>query len=1539
MNYRFFRKPSGNPTGRSPIAATRHAYCAGTLYYKPIPVQRNTSDLHRKKCDQLLGGVRAFLLLLLATLNASCFAALPFSINSGHPRVFLNSQRVSQIQTALTGSTALNNTSFPQTSGTIQFSIYPTFNQDVQSNICQYTYNNTLYKYICNGIFDDYDGTRNHVFFREVYDLLSSHPAGTTHYQAVLQSSSNVYVAVQDFDLTIGQWHTITISWNSLTHISSLIIDGQNKIFNWQTNPNTSSPYDWTPSDQSLVLAGRDIIDNLKIYNSDTPSSGLVANFPFDEGSGYATCDSVSGTICASLPSSSSWVTSTQGGTALQFYMPPNGTGLYIQSSPLKEAWLSTKGIADSYASTLNGGGSVIDVSIGHPDSIVNVASVLSMAYLITGNSTYSQAAFKFADQLTGVPINTDVGTEYSQAGRIEAMGILYDWLFNLADSIQQSSGLTYKVALSNAIRATLKAPAASGTTNSIEGLICGDPNAFGAGWSCNTTATSPAYLIGGHSIGDHYEVLAGVLAIIDENPDMSDLLNTLYDHYFNSSGIYASRNWINADGGSQMGWAYASGHTELYSNLLWQVGTNLSWNDVWPNKQFLRYVYGLRADHKFPASGDWFNFDYINYQYVPFFAWAKGSNDPDAAYASNFYKKIIRPNSSPANFSRVNELIFWQPSASNLPIENLPYSRFFTNAGQVLMRDSWDYTNATLLDFKSTSFWNENHHHLDQNAFTLYYKSPLLVDSGYYDWYGSSHWSNYFTRTIAHNTITIWDPSEVFSKYPPTNLSNDGGQQFIQSPDSPSYYYPLLQDIEPGGSNHLDGVTAFEYTYEYTYATANASKAYNPNKLDQTNGFIRSLVFLRAPTFWQKPVTIVFDKINASVGKGNLTKRFLLHSLNEPEPLGGIEIQPGIYQMNGNLITIRNGAGMLFSQTVLPTNPIITKIGGLSSAGDFRFMAPAPGSTNYLSGLAQYSTDPNNNPDPNYSCFITPDCDASKNIGDVGSWRLEIASPIPSGKEYFLHVISIADNDGYTTAPPSTQDFTSDNAAVVLLGNSQLVAFSKSDTPAANINWAMPTQPPAMLVAGLTPGVSFDGHIEASGDSVNPAKIVFQQSSNGMYTSSSQGTLNITSALPVWNADLSVTLSSSASVVTQGQAVTYTVQVINNGPGLATGVALSGLTGCNLPVTTLASGASTSCTATATANTVGTLAQNVSVTANQQDDNIANNSATASVTVQGVITVTTSGGGTVTSNPAGINCGSSCSASFNPNTAVTLAATPSNGYAFGIWTGCPGSNGATCAVNMTNNLTISASFVALPDLLEQTLSASISGTNFLINDMVNNSGIGAATAFDVNYYLSTNATYETSDTFMCKRSITSLAAGATNPTSGTTQSTCAIPSVAAGSYYILAKVDPGSTVVESNESNNLTSTTVSLIGVDLLPTAMSATTSGTNQVLVSETAKNQGGKSAGTFTVSYYLSTNTTYEASSDIALASRLNGTGTCNRSISLGANATSSVSNKTCYKPATAVAGTSYYVLVVDDATNAVVEYNEANNILSTSRTINW
>ena len=68
-------------------------------------------------------------------------------------------------------------------------------------------------------------------------------------------------------------------------------------------------------------------------------------------------------------------------------------------------------------------------------------------------------------------------------------------------------------------------------------------------------------------------------------------------------------------------------------------------------------------------------------------------------------------------------------------------------------------------------------------------------------------------------------------------------------------------------------------------------------------------------------------------------------------------------------------------------------------------------------------------------------------------------------------------------------------------------------------------------------------------------------------------------------------------------------------------------------------------------------------------------------------------GGGSVQSSPAGIDCGAACSGVFDDATELTLTATPAAGSSFAGWSGggCSGTGG--CAVTMSADQTVTATF------------------------------------------------------------------------------------------------------------------------------------------------------------------------------------------------------------------------------------------------------
>ena len=91
--------------------------------------------------------------------------------------------------------------------------------------------------------------------------------------------------------------------------------------------------------------------------------------------------------------------------------------------------------------------------------------------------------------------------------------------------------------------------------------------------------------------------------------------------------------------------------------------------------------------------------------------------------------------------------------------------------------------------------------------------------------------------------------------------------------------------------------------------------------------------------------------------------------------------------------------------------------------------------------------------------------------------------------------------------------------------------------------------------------------------------------------------------------------------------------------------------------------------------------------------------STTLAAPVQSTVTVSKIGSGTVTSDPAGINCGTDCNENYLQNSTVTLTATTDAGYAFTSWTGACTGTSPTCTLTLDTNKAVTANFFKVYNL------------------------------------------------------------------------------------------------------------------------------------------------------------------------------------------------------------------------------------------------
>ncbi len=245
-------------------------------------------------------------------------------------------------------------------------------------------------------------------------------------------------------------------------------------------------------------------------------------------------------------------------------------------------------------------------------------------------------------------------------------------------------------------------------------------------------------------------------------------------------------------------------------------------------------------------------------------------------------------------------KLIVWtDQSVAPTPPTDLPESWYFKGVGTAYMRSGFnlDPTSTDVYAVFRCERFPDMHTHAHQNHLLIGRGSDILaVDSGAYDSSSSSHHDNYFSRTVAHNTITVFDPNEAtFGSY-----SNDGGQRRPSHESYPTQCGDLdLPQFDRGT------IVAFEDADNFTYMKGDATAAYSPEKVSQ---FTREVVYLKPDLF------VVLDRVTAT--SASFKKRWLLHSINEP-------------QVSGNTTVVQQGDSKLFIKTLLPTPFEIVKVGG----------------------------------------------------------------------------------------------------------------------------------------------------------------------------------------------------------------------------------------------------------------------------------------------------------------------------------------------------------------------------------------------------------------------------------------------------------------------------------------------------------------------------------------------------------------------------------------------------------------------------------
>jgi heparin/heparan-sulfate lyase len=403
--------------------------------------------------------------------------------------------------------------------------------------------------------------------------------------------------------------------------------------------------------------------------------------------------------------------------------------------------------------------------------------------------------------------------------------------------------------------------------------------------------------------------------------------------------------------------------------------------------------------------------------------------------YCQYYLETCPGPDFAPAGRNKWKDVLWYDPELKAVETAGLPLSRIFRDDGIVVARSGWAWDSAgkrspdTWISFHCGRYFGD-HAHFDNNMFEIYHKGELAIDAGRYDddagiqldldKIKTSQKYNYYQRTIAHNTVLVYDGDEKFE----TGVLNDGGQLDLVTVNGrrnvPEDYD---QGTFPSDGGRIGGcdwktnpgrwdtgaILAYKATDDFTYVCGDATKSYSSAKLAS---FVRQLVYV------QPDVVVVFDRVVAT--NPEFKKTWLLHTVNEPKASAD-----GAYYEAGY------GEGRMLLFPVLPERPVLAKVGG-------------PDDECMVAGVRFHYG-------PNASSGIK----APLNPGELpGAWRIEESPPTASAEDCFLNVLYVADSES-KEVPAVTSEAAPGSVTVKVSmkdGRSARLTFGKTGKPYASV-------------------------------------------------------------------------------------------------------------------------------------------------------------------------------------------------------------------------------------------------------------------------------------------------------------------------------------------------------------------------------------------------------------------------------------------------------------------------------------------------------
>ena len=408
-------------------------------------------------------------------------------------------------------------------------------------------------------------------------------------------------------------------------------------------------------------------------------------------------------------------------------------------------------------------------------------------------------------------------------------------------------------------------------------------------------------------------DMLSAGIAIYDEFPEMYRLAA---GRFFREH--LPARNWLYGGHAYHQGDSYGPHRFSWDTYPLWIFDRLGAGNVYNPEQRFVPYlwIYATRPDGQRLRAGDTFAHSAPRGrpwdQYI-------GTLLTASYYGDGILLDQFRRQGGSGGNETIFEVLWRDTRLQPKSIESLPLSRYFGSPfGWMVARTSWGQ-DAVVAEMKINEYNFVNHQHLDAGAFQIYYRGPLAMDSGLYSGssgaYGSPHCLNYYWRTIAHNSLLVYDPNEDFGR---RGYGNDGGQRL---PNGRSEARNLDVLLKPENGYRTGKILSHGFGPDpqrpaFTLLQGDITMAYG-KKVRQVT---RSFVFLNLGDAEVPAAMVVLDRV---VGADpEFRKYWLLHTTEEPR----VDSTSAVAEC-----TQYGNHGRLTLDVLLPatTNLALDKVGG----------------------------------------------------------------------------------------------------------------------------------------------------------------------------------------------------------------------------------------------------------------------------------------------------------------------------------------------------------------------------------------------------------------------------------------------------------------------------------------------------------------------------------------------------------------------------------------------------------------------------------